>query len=226
MVGASEGEHASGDIGRRVARRREELGLTREELAQRAGMAAGYVAYMEEHPPSLSRSALYRLSRALHTTPDRLLGADIDTPPGAASTAELHPRMRVLDPDECMQLIRPGGVGRVAFADEGRPPIVLPVNYMVIEGDIVFLTETDGKIARRASGPLGFEVDRLDDTMSEGWSVLIAGQGRIVSDPEEGASLENSAPLRPWAGGRRDTYVRITPTKVSGRRIETGRLLR
>ncbi|PDP88700.1 DNA-binding protein [Glycomyces fuscus] len=213
---------AGGDIGRRVARRREELGLTHEELAQRAGMAPGYVAYLETHPPALSRSALYRLSRALHTSPDHLLGADTDTPPGAASTAAPRPHVRVLSPDECMELIGPGGVGRVAFAEEGGAPVVLPVNYAVVRGDVVFRTESDGLIADRARGPVAFEVDRLDGAMSEGWSVLLTGRGRVVDDPEESASLEEAAPVRPWAGGQREAHVRITPTGVTGRRIGTG----
>jgi len=28
--------------------------------------------------------------------------------------------------------------------------------------------------------------------------------------------------LQPWAGGARDVYVRITPTRISGRCIESG----
>jgi hypothetical protein len=35
-----------GDLGRRIARRRTELGLTRRETAQRAGMAPSYLRYL------------------------------------------------------------------------------------------------------------------------------------------------------------------------------------
>ncbi|SDH96608.1 Helix-turn-helix domain-containing protein, partial [Sinosporangium album] len=45
----SEHSKAPGDIGRRVARRREDLGLTREQLAERTGMDPGYLAYLEEN---------------------------------------------------------------------------------------------------------------------------------------------------------------------------------
>ncbi|MFJ7271335.1 helix-turn-helix domain-containing protein [Streptomyces sp. NPDC099050] len=36
------------DLGRRVAARRTELGLSREDVALRAGSAESYIAYVEE----------------------------------------------------------------------------------------------------------------------------------------------------------------------------------
>ena len=39
----------AGDMARRVARRREELGLTLEELAGKTGIDPGYLRYFENH---------------------------------------------------------------------------------------------------------------------------------------------------------------------------------
>ncbi|MFI8458550.1 helix-turn-helix domain-containing protein [Kitasatospora sp. NPDC085464] len=36
-----------GDTGRRVTERRQQLGLSREEVAERAGVAVGYVEFVE-----------------------------------------------------------------------------------------------------------------------------------------------------------------------------------
>ena len=52
------------------------------------------------------------------------------------------PVMEVLDEAECLRLISPGGVGRIAYL--GRYDLtVLPVNYRVVHGDILFRTASD-----------------------------------------------------------------------------------
>ena len=43
-------DRALGDLGRRLAARRTELGLTRAETAAQARMAPGYLQYLEEYP--------------------------------------------------------------------------------------------------------------------------------------------------------------------------------
>ncbi|WP_017559831.1 helix-turn-helix domain-containing protein [Nocardiopsis baichengensis] len=210
----------SGDIGRRVVQRRTEMGLTRDEVAERSGMDPGYIAYLETHPARFSRESLYRLSQALHTSPDHLLGTDTDTPPGSAATAVPEPEVTVLTGEECLELISPGGVGRVSFTEaEGAAPVVLPVNYGVIDGTVVVRTAVDGAIAQHVGEPMSFQVDRLDETMSEGWSVLLAGRARLIDDDAERAALRERRPLRPWAGGDREAWIRIDAGRVTGRRV-------
>ena len=149
-------------------------------------MAPGFVEYLEAHPPLLTKRAMYRLADALRTTTDHLLGADTEVPPGAAPTAVPHPRPSSLSRRACLDLIEPGGVGRVAFVSRARSgPSILPVNYAVADGDIVFRTAAGAEVVRRLACSVGFEVDRLDDTMSEGWSVPATGPARIVRDPDE-----------------------------------------
>lgn len=86
------------DLGRRAAARRGELGLTQEEVAGLVGMDPGYVAYLEEYAPRMTRQALYRLALALNTTQDDLLGIGTDVPPGAATTAVPLPETHTLSP--------------------------------------------------------------------------------------------------------------------------------
>ncbi len=40
-----------GDLSRRIAYHRNRLGLTREQLAERAGMAPGFIEYLELRTP-------------------------------------------------------------------------------------------------------------------------------------------------------------------------------
>ena len=65
---------------------------------------------------------------------------------------------------------------------------------------------------------MSFEIDRIDDVMSEGWSVLVTGSVRRVDDPDELLSLA-SLDLESWAGGARHVLVAIAPKEITGRVI-------
>ena len=71
-----------GDVGRRVARRRRELGLSVEDLAARAGMSPAYVTYLESQPAQLTQASAMRLAVALETSVDVLLGGGVELPAG------------------------------------------------------------------------------------------------------------------------------------------------
>jgi transcriptional regulator with XRE-family HTH domain len=207
-----------GDLGRRIAERRRQLGLSPDEVARRAGMDPVYVQALETRPsPELSRSGLFRLATALETTVDSLTGARIEAPPGRRDPTG-RPLLEALDRAECVERIRPGGVGRVVFVED-RGPVALPVNFRTLEGSVVFRTalnlELDSALDR---GPISFEVDHIDEALIEGWSVLASGWGHVVVDADE-LRLVRTLGVTPWAGGERDVYVRIVPTTHTGRRI-------
>jgi hypothetical protein len=67
-------------------------------------------------------------------------------------------------------------------------------------------------------GVVAFEVDHIDETMSEGWSVLVRGHARLIEEPGERLAIAQ-LDLEPWAGGARLNLVAITPFEVSGRVI-------
>ena len=92
---APRGAHV-GDLARRVTHRRNELGLSTEELARRAGVDAWFLAYFEQSSDTtLSSGALLRLAVALDTTPFTLEGGQVDRPPGEGR-AGLHPVLESL----------------------------------------------------------------------------------------------------------------------------------
>lgn len=208
-----------GDLGRRVARRRQELGLTQADVAELAEMAPEFVAYLESQPSELGDAPLNRLATALQTTSAQLLGGGQDRPPGRPGVTG-RPKLIELSPQECWDLIAAGGIGRIATTtDDGLA--ILPVNFLVDDKTIVIRTSAYGVIGRiGAAAELAFEVDRLDDAMREGWSVLLVGQMERVEDQDEATALVGAHDLEPWAGGVRNLVLRIRPRRVTGRRIE------
>ncbi|GAB3975511.1 hypothetical protein GCM10029978_059820 [Actinoallomurus acanthiterrae] len=129
-----------------------------------------------------------------------------------------------LGEDECLRLISAGGVGRIAYT--GRfGPVVLPVNYKLHDGAIVFRTAPGSPMDEdlrtgisEAEYLVAFEIDEIDMTAREGWSVLIQGSLHHVDSETERASLTRAG-VEPWPGGERELFVRIIPTRITGRRI-------
>jgi transcriptional regulator with XRE-family HTH domain len=201
-----------------VTERRLELGLNPEEVATRAGMSATYLCALEASPsPELPRAALWRLAAALDTSVDFITGSGMDQPPGRTEPFD-RPLLESLSSDECHALVAPGGVGRVVFSID-RSPVALPVNFRMLGANVVFRTEADSDLlAILPNGEISFEIDHLDEALTEGWSVLLSGHGRAIVDPSEYEQAE-SLGITPWAGGRRDTYVVLVSTQVTGRRI-------
>ena len=127
--------------------------------------------------------------------------------------------LQTLSPAECIGLLEPGGVGRVGFAS-AEGVVILPVNFAVAEKAVVFRTAPDGLLAAHAHGPASFQTDHLDEASREGWSVLVQGHVREITDEREVRRLERGARLDPWAGGARDVWLRILPVRISGRRVQ------
>ncbi|MFF8864779.1 pyridoxamine 5'-phosphate oxidase family protein [Streptomyces sp. NPDC015139] len=207
-----------GDIGRRVAEERHRRGLSRNETAGRARMSPEYLSYLEEKPADPTVATLIRLADALGTTVAALRGGGIDLPPGQGH-ALLHPMLRDIGPQECLTLLSTHGVGRVAVtAPDGRPAVV-PVNYEIVDDAIAFRTAPGSIAAAAADAEVAFEVDHVDDALSQGWSVLAVGPAQVVTDPAAVRSLTRHAHALPWAGGQREMWVSMKPTTLTGRRI-------
>jgi nitroimidazol reductase NimA-like FMN-containing flavoprotein (pyridoxamine 5'-phosphate oxidase superfamily) len=130
-------------------------------------------------------------------------------------------RVEVLDEAEAMRMLGSARWGRCAWSDPEGPRI-LPVNYSVLDGNVLLRTELYGSLAGAASGnAVALEADELDDRLSSGWSVVVLGRAEQVHDPAEIASLFPRMP-QPWAPGSRPVLVRILPSQVTGRRFLKG----
>jgi len=129
-----------------------------------------------------------------------------------------------LDQAECLQLIAHGGIGRIAYQSRFGPA-VLPVNYQWHDDVIVFRTARhsplDEDLQTGIAGgdyKVAFEIDDINLTERTGWSVLIQGPAHHVNSEAERESALRAG-VEPWAGGERELFVRIVPSRITGRRI-------
>ena len=126
--------------------------------------------------------------------------------------------------DESLKLISAGGIGRIAYQSRFGPA-VLPVNYQWHDGAIVFRTAQHSALDEDlqtgiAGGDylVAFEVDSIDVPGRQGWSVLIQGPAHHISGDERESA--ERAGVEPWPAGVRELFIRIVPSRVTGRRIE------
>ncbi|PCG81956.1 DNA-binding protein [Streptomyces sp. WZ.A104] len=208
---------ARGDLGRRIVARRLQLGLSRQDVALRAGAAPGYIEYVEEQSATPGIGFLLRLADALETTVQELSGGTGELPPGLGRGAR-RARLVELDVAMCWVLLGDHGVGRVALTHEGGP-VVLPVNYQVLDGEVAFSTGEDSPLATAVGTEIALETDHIDDAFSKGWSVLLVGPVRAVADEEDARELREAAYATPWAGEGREHVMILTPRRVTGRKI-------
>jgi hypothetical protein len=206
-----------GELSRRVASRRAELGLSLEEVAKETGIDPGYLDYLEHHSEAdLSGGSLVLLSMALQTTPEQLFGGRLPVrrDPGATSP---HPEVEPLTAKQCEVHLGMAEFGRLIYG-RARGPVAIPVNYEYTEGQIVISTDPEKATWLDGLRIVGFEVDRVDAGLSEGWSVVVTGEVRIVDDPDERQRLL-SLGLALWKDGGEHNLVAITPTEITGRVI-------
>lgn len=129
-------------------------------------------------------------------------------------------RMVEIERDESLALLASVPYGRVVFTQDALPAI-RPVNHLVDDGRIVIRTRLTGKIGQVVQVPkatvVAYEADQLDAEQRTGWSVVVTGFARPVTDDAEIARL--SAALQPWADRAMDTIVVIEPQVVTGYRL-------
>lgn len=126
----------------------------------------------------------------------------------------------VLDRTECLRLLGVATVGRVGLTS-GALPVILPVNFW-FDGDEILIRTSPGTKLEAAThdSVVAFEIDEIDPVGHTGWSVMVQGVARHLTDPVDLSRIE-ALPLPRWApGGDDGNIVAIRPEIVTGRRIE------
>lgn len=144
--------------------------------------------------------------------------------------APFRPTLRHVDLDElpvfeelnrldCLKLLAAVAVGRVALTARALP-VVLPVNFALLDGDIVWRSSQGTKLNAAAAGfVVAFEADDYLPARREGWSVMVQGLAHVIVAEDE-LELARSLPLESWAlDGVADRYVRLRPNIMTGKRI-------
>ena len=97
---------------------------------------------------------------------------------------------------------------------------IFPINYVVDGQSLVFRTAPGTKLVEAViSSEVALEIDGFTD--DDAWSVVAKGPAQRIELQAEIAAAD-ALPLRPWAPTLKYTYVRITPTKVTGRGFVRG----
>jgi nitroimidazol reductase NimA-like FMN-containing flavoprotein (pyridoxamine 5'-phosphate oxidase superfamily) len=121
---------------------------------------------------------------------------------------------------ECLELLAAKQVGRVAVTGPEGPQIY-PVNYTMHRDGVLFRTAPYTQLAGLVrNAPAAFEVDDIDEFLESGWSVVVTGTATYVDDPDDLPDSRAGLPDS-WAAGDRTLFVRIEPTGVTGRRVNS-----
>lgn len=80
------------EIGQRLRKRRTELGLTREKMAELADIGTGYYGQLEVGTSQMSIDTLVKLSRSMHLSMDYIIFGAEDTPSDASAVIDLLQR--------------------------------------------------------------------------------------------------------------------------------------
>jgi nitroimidazol reductase NimA-like FMN-containing flavoprotein (pyridoxamine 5'-phosphate oxidase superfamily) len=122
--------------------------------------------------------------------------------------------------EECRERLAASVLGRLGVVVDGRPEI-FPVNHVFDANDdsVAFPTNDGTKLHAAVNWPsVAFEVDGIEPGGGGGWSVIVVGKAEEVLDIEEVERLASQRTVL-WAAGRANRWVRIVPTKITGRRI-------
>jgi hypothetical protein len=131
-------------------------------------------------------------------------------------------RVLELDSEESLRLLGGVPLGRVVFTQGGLPAI-RPMNHLVDEDGVVVLAHESAALVsqiERSGSPgvvVAYEADDIDPVTHLGWSVVVTGFCRLVTDPLTLARCRGLP--RPWADHRQNRVVRVAPTLVTGVRL-------
>jgi nitroimidazol reductase NimA-like FMN-containing flavoprotein (pyridoxamine 5'-phosphate oxidase superfamily) len=118
---------------------------------------------------------------------------------------------------ECWKLLASVPLGRVVFSQRAMPAIQV-VSHLVDDGAIIVRSPQGTVIAGTGSGAVVcYEADDMDPIRRIGWSVVVTGLARLVSDPAAAARYSRLRP--PWAPGVTGDLVAIEAGVVTGRRV-------
>ncbi len=97
------------------------------------------------------------------------------------------------------------------------------MNYAIVDSAVVFRTGTGEKLAAALDGAfVAFEVDAIDASWEEGWSVVVHGHAEVLRS-DEAINHLSTLLARSWVPAERTHHIRIVAESITGRSIDTGR---
>ena len=125
-----------------------------------------------------------------------------------------------LSEEECLQLLKSAEYGRVAVVADHERPEIFPVNFVLHEKTVAFVTGSPLLQAWAPLGKVAFEADWIDPSSHEGWDVVVTGVGADITDAvDELSRSARSDRIETWAPGRKDRWISIVNPHFEGRRL-------
>ncbi|MDQ6614654.1 MAG: pyridoxamine 5'-phosphate oxidase family protein [Actinomycetota bacterium] len=137
-----------------------------------------------------------------------------------AQPPSVDPEVEELSEEECRRLLGYTAVGRIAFVVDGRA-VLFPVNYRSASSDTgvwILLRTRPGNTIDGAPEHVTFEIDGIDESHQQGWSVLVRGILHHLDHNEIELSRHRFDP-KPWPHQERTSWLAIKPQTITGRRL-------
>lgn len=128
-------------------------------------------------------------------------------------------RLLELSRADALALLGSVRLGRIVFTRHALPAI-RPVNHILDQGQIIIRTHGDSALAMQTGGSgiggvvVAYEADQIDPDTHEGWSVVVTGYARLITDAEMLARYQGL--LTAWVDAAMDAAVAIRPDMVTG----------
>lgn len=132
-----------------------------------------------------------------------------------------HRWLQPLSRTKALSLLGSVPIGRLVFTHQALPAI-RPVNH-IVEGESVIVRATAGAAITSASQRgtvVAYEADSIDPETHLGWSVIVVGTARLLSDDRSAERYR--ARLRPWVSGSADDVITISADVVTGYQMLAG----
>jgi nitroimidazol reductase NimA-like FMN-containing flavoprotein (pyridoxamine 5'-phosphate oxidase superfamily) len=126
----------------------------------------------------------------------------------------------ILSEDECLRLLTGAQYGRVAVVVNRDRPEIFPINFILHQRTVAFLTSSPVLLSWAPLGKVAFEADWVDPDSHEGWDVVVTGVGADITDSVDNLSqLVRTGSFEIWAPGPKDRWIAIVEPYFSGRRL-------
>ncbi|MFR0354132.1 pyridoxamine 5'-phosphate oxidase family protein [Streptomyces sediminimaris] len=127
-------------------------------------------------------------------------------------------RMIELSREESLALLAGVPMGRVGFTSQALP-VIRPVNHLVDGDTIVIRTHTGSALMHHTSldEVMVYEADHLDPLTQTGWSVMVTGRARLITEPLQADRYRDL--LIAWIDRDLDEIIGIQTELVTGYRL-------
>ncbi len=126
-----------------------------------------------------------------------------------------HRQLHQISRTRALELLGSVSVGRIVFSHHALPAI-RPVNHLVECGSIIVRATAGAAItsASRNGVVVAYEADSIDSDSHVGWSVIVLGTARLLTD--DAAAARYRMLLQPWISGKADDVITISTDLVTG----------